>query len=124
MNNSKYLKIVYKNKEARSFFGLYKSLFFRSIGSTDLFSSSKITLLDSKDPVLYIVFDKSITRDGKQIYLLKIDLKNNKMETVALHRYSSDESRNLKFAHESVMYNYMIKHDRNISGRIGNTEYI
>jgi hypothetical protein len=124
MINSKYLKILFKNKRTRKLFEIKKSLFFGNYTCNDLLMSSKTYFMSEKVEVLYVVFPLSINDGGYERHLCKIIIKSNLFEFCSMHRYSTCEKLKIKYANESHLVDYMKKHDRNMTICFGSVFYL
>lgn len=122
--------LLLNNSTSAALFGLGFDIFYRAISYNELLEKSKLILMDDKKSILYVIFDKPYleemenSKDKYIHYLCKLDIEENKFSYVGLHRTSSNEKDNLKYANESYLVDYMNNYDRNMSLHFGNCEYI
>jgi len=122
--NHEHLRILYKNKQARALFGMKKSWFLRKITFNDLLERSLIKFVDDKVYVLYVILPEPTQIGANSHHLCKVVVESNEFKPCALHAQSQCKKKNLEYARESHMVDYMYNHDRNISVSLGHTEYM
>lgn len=119
-----FLKILYKNKEARKLFDIKKTFYKNSYTYNEVLKTSIIRYMSDKEHVLYVIFQSPIPNLSIQRHLCKIVIKTNKFDFCSLHRSSTCPENNAKYARESYLVDYMRNYDRNMSICFGSVTYI
>lgn len=123
---------LFNNEEACNLFGMERqhilitNTVYIYYSNNTLFKDSTFHYMTHKSKaVIYAVFKNALNLQNRGMkYLCKTDVNKNEFSFLDLHRASTDEKTNKRYAEESYLVDFMLNYNRNMSLHFGSIEYI